>query len=235
MEKNLSKISALILCGGLGQRLQAVTQGAPKVLAKVNDKPFLDILIGYLKNQGIRNIVLCTGYKADILENHYAGHFPGVDIVFSREETPLGTGGAIKNAQPLVKGNPFFVFNGDSFCALDLEEFLDYFLKKNAQACLAVSKTDDSRDFGGITLNDHQEIVSFKEKQVGGPSYVNAGIYCLSSEVFKLMPQEDRFSLETNFFPTLLGKQFFGFITDKPFYDIGTPERYQKAQSVLKF
>jgi D-glycero-alpha-D-manno-heptose 1-phosphate guanylyltransferase len=234
MQKDLSKIQALILCGGLGKRLQSVTQNNQKVMAAVNDKPFLDILIGYLKSQGIQNIVLCAGYKAEAIEDYYRKNAQGLNIKFSTEKEPLGTGGAIKNARAFVESDPFFVLNGDSFCPVDLKLFLQYFYEKKAQTCLAVSQVDESKDFGGIVLNKNFEIVSFKEKEIEAMSYVNAGVYCFSKNIFNLMPKENKFSIEIDFFPKLIGQKFFGFIVDKAFYDIGTPERYIEAQKVFK-
>ncbi len=225
----------VILCGGQGQRLRAVVPETQKVLAQVNGQPFLDILIGYLKKQGIQRIILCTGYKAGHVEEYYREQNQELIIEFSREEEPLGTGGALKNASHFINTDPFFVFNGDSFCSVDLMSLLDFHHSKLARASIVVSRVDEASSFGGITLDDSLKIVGFREKQKEDtPRYVNAGIYCLNEDVFSLMPEERKFSLEYDFFPDLVGRGFYGFCVKEEFLDIGTPERYRKAKEVLK-
>lgn len=234
MLKKINKIQAFILCGGLGSRLKSLTKNNQKVMVAVNQRPFLDILISYLKKQGIQNIVLCVGYKSDLVKDYYKKNSQGLDIVFSEESTPLGTGGAIKNAKSFLRRESFFVFNGDSFCSISLNLFERYFQRNKALGCLAVAKVKESRDFGSIVLNKKYEIVDFKEKKKGANVYVNAGIYCFSKDIFNFMPNKKKFSLETDFFPGLIGKNFFGFVANAPFYDIGTPQRYAYAQKILK-
>lgn len=231
---DINKLDAVILCGGLGKRLRSVVADAPKVLVKVNDRPFLDILIGHLKRQGISHIVFCTGYKADQIERYYRDNAQGLSFEFSREDRPLGTGGALKNARHFIRSNPFFVFNGDSFCGIDLNAFLDFHKSKLARASIAISQEAQGSDFGGIALDDSARVTGFREKEKGtAPRYVNAGIYCFNEDIFSFMPADEAFSLEYDFFPGLSGEGFYGFCVSQEFYDIGTPARYDKAREVL--
>ncbi len=225
---------AVILCGGLGKRLRPVVADAPKVLARVNDRPFLDILIGHLKGQGITRPILCTGYKAGQIEEYYRENNQGLSFEFSREGRPLGTGGALKNARHFIRSDPFFVFNGDSFCEIDLNAFLDFHKSKLARASIAISRGTQGSDFGGITLDDSVRVTGFREKEKEtAPRYVNAGIYCLNEDIFSFMPDDEAFSLEYDFFPGLVGKGFYGFCVSREFYDIGTPQRYEDAKEKL--
>ena len=225
----------IILCGGLGTRLQSVTGDTPKVMAEVNGAPFLDLIIGHLKDQGIERIILCTGHKADLVENHYRDHDFGLTIDFSREEEPLGTGGALKNAQEIISSDTFFVFNGDSFLPVDLQALLDFHKEKDAVASILVSRVSEAKDFGSLEIDASDRVTGFCEKIEGNAQpLVNAGVYCFDREVFSLMPEEENFSLETNLFPLLVGKQFYGYLTGQKFMDIGTPQRYESVKANLK-
>jgi len=106
---------ALIVCGGLGTRLQAVVSDRPKGLATISGRPFLDILVEELLQQGFDRLIFCTGHGSDQVAAHYSGR-SGEQFVFSAEDHPLGTGGAVRNALPHVRSDPFAVVNGDSFC-----------------------------------------------------------------------------------------------------------------------
>ncbi len=231
----LSKTDAVILCGGQGKRLQSVVSALPKVMAEVAGHPFLDILVAHLKKQGIRRIVLCTGYKADQVEDHYRKNPQGLTFEFSRESDPLGTGGALKNAQYFIESEPFLVFNGDSFCAVDLNALLDFHGSKLARASVVVSRARETSSFGKVFLDEDAKVTGFREKESGsGEGGVNAGVYCFNEDVSSFMPESKRFSLEYDLFPGLVGNGLYGFYADQEFYDIGTPERYEAARQALE-
>jgi len=239
----LSKTDAVILCGGQGKRLQSIVSATSKVMADVSGRPFLDIVIAHLKKQGIRRVILCTGYKADQIEDYYRKNSQGLTFEFSRESDPLGTGGALKNAWYFIESEPFLVFNGDSFCAVDLGALLDFHQSKFARASVVVSSSrrepigpaQDVSAFGNIFLDDDMKVVKFREKDPGqGGRGVNAGVYCFNEDILLSMPDTKRFSLEHDVFPALVGKGFYGFCVDQQFYDIGTPERYEAARQALE-
>jgi NDP-sugar pyrophosphorylase family protein len=234
---NLQGIDAVILAGGLGTRLRETVKDVPKVLAEVSGAAFLDIILEYLAKEGFKRVVLCTGYKAEDIEKRYGGAFKGMSIVFSREETPLGTGGAIKQAKTLIQSDPFVVLNGDSFCRIDFRQLVRTHTKTRRVGTITVSIVDDSCDYGCVEIDQKTLVVKgFYEKQ--GPraglaqkKVVNAGVYCFSQSLFSMMPQDSKFSLEKDFFPKLIGGQLFAWKTQESFFDIGTPERYKSAQS----
>jgi len=225
----------IILCGGLGRRLRSVVGDVPKVMAQVDGRPFLDLIIDNLKSQGVERIVLCTGYKADLIEDYYREHDFGITVDFSREEEPLGTGGALKNAHEIISSNPFFVLNGDSFLSVDLQAFLDFHTKKDSAASLMVSEVSASKDFGSLKMDETDQITDFCEKIEGSAQqWVNAGIYCFDQAIFSYMPEGEKFSLENDLFPKLAGNKFYGYRVDKKFFDIGTPERYESVKQDFK-
>jgi len=130
--KDMNDIDVVILCGGVGSRLRSVIGETPKAIAKIGDRSFLDILIENISGFGFKRFVLCTGYKSDLIEKHYKDNNLGVDIVISKERDPLGTGGAVKNAQELVNSDPFLVVNGDVLSGVNIKDFLSFHLNKQA-------------------------------------------------------------------------------------------------------
>lgn len=227
------KADFMILCGGLGKRLKAVTGDTPKVMAEVQGEPFLDFLIRYLVKQGARRIILCAGYKAEALEGYYKKKFHDIDLVFSIEPEPLGTGGAFKNAEKLIKNDIVFGLNGDCFTPVKYSELLAFHQNRGAMGTLVAVRIEGNKDFGTIVMNEKDEVVEFKEKfETKEVQHISAGIYCFQREVFSAMPTE-KFSIEYDFFPRMIGKKFFGWKLEAPFIDIGTPERFEWAKKHL--
>jgi len=231
----LSNTDIIILAGGLGKRLSTVTNGGQKVLAAIDGKPFLSILIDYIASQGGSRFIICTGHGAEQVEQQLQKAHPNVELIFSREQTPLGTGGAIKKAAVLVTARRFLAMNGDCFCAIDYNALIDFHLKCKANATLAVTRVEDAREYGTIEFDEAKHITAFKEKQPEAvPAFINTGTYCFNREVFALAPTSEKFSIEYDFFPRLVGKDFYAFEVEGKFIDIGTPERYAWAKEHLK-
>jgi NDP-sugar pyrophosphorylase family protein len=252
---DLANTDVLILCGGLGTRLRSTIGEVQKTMASVKDEPFLSILLKYLANEGFRRVILCTGYDAQAVEDYFRRQDLHLEIEFSREDKPLGTGGAVKNARRLVRSDPFIVMNGDSFCALDFKALLEFHNSSKGSATLAVCRLKgpvEAKDFGTLELAGNKKIIAYHEKTVGAGHkvvYVNAGIYCFNKEIFGLMPRPKAFSIEQEFFAKVLNQSgrkrgmetdqdpqlaqlhpFFGFEVEETFIDIGTPERYEQAK-----
>ncbi len=227
------KADFLILCGGLGTRLRSVTGETPKVMAEVQGEPFLDFLLKYLIRQGARRVILCAGYRAESIAAHYKAKFSQIEIIFSVENEPLGTGGALKNAAALVKNDHVFGLNGDCFTPVNYAKLLAFHQARKARATLVGVRVEGNKDFGTLVMNDKDEITAFKEKFVTDEvQYISAGVYCFNTPIFDLMPQ-GRFSIEYDFFPKLIGDGFYGHKVDAPFIDIGTPERFEWAKAHL--
>ncbi len=233
MPANLKEIDVVILCGGLGTRLRPVVSDRPKVLAKIGERTFLDILINDLTLYGFKNIILCVGYLKEQIKNFF-NYTKDYNITFSEEEEPFGTGGALKRAKPLIKSNPFMVMNGDSICKINFHDFYEFHVNKKAILSMALVRAKATQDFGSVVLDDSQRIVSFKEKIASRDEcLINAGIYIMQKDIFSSMPDENRFSLEYDFFPKLIEERCFGFMINSELIDIGTPERYKKAHQLI--
>jgi len=238
MSYNLEDIDVVILSGGLGKRLRPALGNKPKVLAEVNGKAFLDILIDNLLDFGFKRIILSIGYQKEKILEHFREderREEGYTLVFSEEETSLGTGGALKKAEPLVKSDTFLVMNGDSFCEVDFYKLLDFHINRKTLLTMVLAQSKMTRDYGTIKLDDSYRIEDFKEKLAGGrQETVNAGIYLMEKDIFRQMPGGRVFSLEYDFFPTIKEFGCYGYLVDTELVDIGTPERYEKAKSFFK-
>lgn len=234
MSTELKDIDVVILCGGLGTRLRSAVSDRPKALAKINDKTFLDVLIDDLLKHGFRNIILCVGFLKEQIIEHF-NYEKDYNILFSEEDTPLGTGGALKNARLLIKSDTFMVMNGDSICKLDFKELFDIHINKNAILSMVLTRSQDGNDYGNVVLDDSQNIISFKEKVDNkGECLINAGVYMMQKEIFSYVPDEANFSLEYDLFPKLITSECYGYIIENELLDIGTPERYKNAIDIIK-
>jgi len=228
-------IDVVILCGGLGVRFQSVISDRPKPMAEINGKPFLDILIDYTGAFGFRRFILCAGYKAEVVQAYYKNRKSEREIIVSKEDTPLGTGGAVRNAETLIHSGTFLVMNGDSFCPLDLRGFVTFHAGKKALVSIALVIAEANGEYGEITLGASQRIKKFDEKVKGRKKgLINAGIYIFDAAVLSMLPRGKKFSLEYELFPKIVDKEVYGYATDKPLIDIGTPERFRSAGQALK-
>lgn len=224
-------IDVLILCGGKGTRLKKISGDTPKSLVRIGRRPFLDIILSHLQKAGLKRFILGIGYQAHIIKEYYQTHIiPGTEIIFSQEDKPLGTGGAVKKAKKYIKSDPFFVLNGDSFSEFNADDFLTFYKQKDAKVLILLKKVKKKKDFGSITSDSSSQITSFIEKKstLSG-SFVNGGVYLFSSNIFSKMPKKNSFSLEYDFFPKMVNKGLYGYKKSGFFIDIGTPERYFAA------
>lgn len=239
----LNSIDAIILCGGKGTRLRSVVNDRPKPMALIHDRPFLDILIDYLITYSMGKIILSTGFKSQFIRDYYENERKIPNLVFSDEDIPLGTAGALRKACKLVSSDLILVLNGDSFCEVDLKDLINFHKFKKASISLVLSKVDSSLNqnaagnfnFGTVLINENSEIQSFKEKvSTEGVVYVNSGVYLIQRKLLSLIPDNVKFSLEYDFFPDLINNSFYGYVTNQSFIDIGTKERFQNALKMLK-
>lgn len=230
-------IDALIICGGKGTRFRAVFQNVPKVMADIHGRPFLDILIEHLLNNNLTKIILCLGYMADYIQKYYQKSSLLPYLFFSEEPVPMGTGGAIKNAESLIESENFIVANGDSFCDLNFDDLLDFHTQKNeALVSMALTIADERKDVGIISINGTSGLInSFQEKTPIGPNtFMNAGVYVFNKKTLDMIPPNQKYSLEYDLFPKISQNGLYGFKTDKKVIDIGTPERYKEALNIFQ-
>lgn len=221
----------MILCGGVGSRLQGLVDDRPKPMAQINRQPFLDILTDYFSRFGFRRFVLCTGHMSEVIRDHYSHRSDSLEFVISDEQSPLGTAGSVKNAEQFIQSDPFVVTNGDSFYAADLAEFYYFHLEKQALLSMVVAKSDNADGYGTVTLDGLQRILGFEEKkQKSRSGYINAGIYLLQKDVLSFIPAGTKYSLEHDLFPELTNHLCYAFVGHEQLIDIGTPDRLESAK-----
>lgn len=228
-------IDVVILCGGAGERLKSVINAVPKSMADINGRPFLDILIEHIKGFGFKRFILCTGYKSEVIEDYYRKKDFAVEIVFSREDMPLGTAGGLRNAKSYIKSSIFLVTNGDSLCKFDLDKFFKFYQKTGARYLIALIPSICSSDFGSVDIDEKGKITGFNEKaRTKAGDFINAGIYLFDKSIFDIIEAGKKLSLEFDIFPLLTGKGLYGYKTDSDLLDIGTPERFFDAKKRLR-
>ncbi len=225
-------VQAAVLAGGLGTRLRPVLADCPKILAPVHGKPFLAFLLEHLAGQGLREVVLCVGYRSKQVEAAFGRSYVGLRVDYSCEHAPLGTAGAVRLALPKLTSDPVLVVNGDSFCAPDLPSFFRWHEARKAAATLLLTRMPDTRRYGRVQVGDDGLIRAFEEKGGrDGPGCINAGVYLLRRELLAAIPAQTAVSLERETFPGWLGRGLYGCPSETPFLDIGTPDSYAAAEA----
>jgi len=183
-------MKAIILAGGRGKRLRPVTDYIPKPLVPIKNIPIIEWQLKYLKKFGVDEVIICTGYKQEMVESYLDVKKTGIKIRYSVEKTPLGTGGAIKKAGKMIKDKSFFVINGDTVTNIDLKKLSE---KQNSIASIELQTKF------GILETRGDKIINFKEKKEVSDTWMNAGIYHLEKSVLKDLP--DKGDIEKTVFP----------------------------------
>lgn len=232
---DISHITVAILAGGLGTRLREAVADKPKVLAEVNGRPFLTYLLDRLADAGTNRVVLCTGYLAKLINNVLGERYRNIELLYSHESMPLGTGGALRLALPLFNSDPVLVMNGDSFCDADLSLFEEQHHKAGAKASLVLAQVADVNRYGSVTLASDNTITHFVEKGGHrGDGLINAGIYLLARSIIEAIPLGQFVSLERAVFPSLVGSGLYGFLQKVRFLDIGIPADLYAASALVQ-
>jgi len=228
---------AIILAGGFGTRLQAVVSDVPKPMAPINNEPFLNYVFDYLLHYKIEHVVLSTGYLADKISDYYKNEYRGIKISYTKEETPLGTGGGIRLAMTKCYTSDVLVLNGDSFFDVNITDHFNNHISKQADCSLALRKVFNASRYGTILLGIGNAIETFKEKDnIEQTGLINGGVYILNRKLYLSKTNEAvPFSIEKDFYESRINElHIFGLEYDGYFIDIGIPEDYNKAQTDFK-
>jgi len=236
--QNLNKPlkTAIILAGGKGTRLRPLTYEIPKPLVPIKGKPVLFHILEELKRNGVERVIIAAGYKAEsIMKALGNGDNFGINIDYSIENRPLGTGGAVKKACELVDEFPVLVVNGDNLFHMNLPSFFEFHnslrLSSNILATIALTTVEDTSGYGVVELEGHK-IKKFYEKPEKKPrsKLINAGIYIAEKELIDLIPKNKFFSVEKQLFEKLAEQNLLaGYIFNGPWYPTDTFERYELA------
>lgn len=226
-----SQSAVLILAGGLGTRLRSATGISQKVLAPVGGQPFLDKILSRLDHVGFRQVVLCTGYRSEDVQRRYGFEFGQLELSYSEEEVPLGTGGALRWATDCVRSERILALNGDSYCDVDLLFFDQWATHLEASAALVATQVPDVARFGSLQLEGNN-VLSFREKGAKhGAGWINAGIYSFTREFLMGLSKHGPLSLERDVLERLPAGELLAHRHVGSFLDIGTPESLKQAAS----
>lgn len=227
-------MKAVILAGGEGTRLRPLTLSTPKPVAPVVDRPFLRHQLDLLKGAGVEEVVFSVAYHPEQVEAIFGdGSAEGIRIRYAVEDSPLGTGGAVKNAEPFLDDRTI-VLNGDVLADLDLATVVARHDAESAAATIVLTPVRNPAAYGLVETDLAGRVLRFLEKPRPDQirtNTINAGVYILETRVLELMPSGVKHSIERGFFPALLerGDRVLGPAHEGYWIDIGTPEKYRQV------
>lgn len=225
-------MEAIILAGGLGTRLRKMVPDLPKPMAPVNGKPFLEILLNALSNKGFSKVVISTGYKADKIVSHFGNKFKGINLEYTKEESPLGTGGGIRLAIEKCNKDHVYIFNGDTFLDINIDD-IEALWNETKTSIIIGAVVDDASRYGSLIIENNR-VTGFSEKGLGGKGVINAGCYVMDRKLILSHQINTKFSLEEDLLKPLINKYGMNVcISNGKFIDIGVPEDYLKAREFL--
>ncbi len=227
-------MQALILAGGKGTRLRPLTIHTPKPVVPIVNKPFLNYQIDLLKRAKVKDLTLSLSYQPGKIEEIFGdGQDHGLHIHYAVEATPLGTGGAYKNAEQFLKETAI-VFNGDVLTDMDLEKIVAFHKEKKATATLVLVPVENVSAYGVVETDTEGRVQRFVEKPKPGETVantINAGCYILEPNVLDFVPAGEQYSFEYQIFPALLkaGEPVYSYVWNDYWLDIGKPQSYMQA------
>lgn len=227
-------MDVIILTGGKGTRLRSKIKDIPKTMADVNGKPFLERTLEWLRKFDVNNVILAVGYKKEYIKEYFADKYKKMNIIYSEEIEPLGTGGAIKKALIQSDEKNIIAMNGDIFARVDLNKMLEQHLKLNSVMTIAVKEMSNFDRFGVVKF-ENDRITRFEEKRYVEKGFMNTGVYVINKKIFDNKIDKDSFSIENDYLNKYVSiDKISPFIYDGQFVDIGIPEDYERIKEIIK-
>lgn len=223
-----------ILAGGLGTRLGLLTKDTPKSMVRIRGKPFLEYLLELLKRNNLKEIVLCVGYLKDEIENYFGnGSRFGVRIEYSEEEEPLGTAGALRNAEGLL-GDDFLALNGDSYLAINYREVIERYKLGNKLGLMVVYKNNNKYDKSNVMIADELVTNYDRSGQIENMSYIDYGLSILNKQTLEFVPQGKFFQLDEVYRELIKKRELLAFETQVRFYEIGSGQGLEDFTKIVE-
>lgn len=236
-------MKAVIIAGGLGTRLRPLTNNTPKPIVPVVNRPFVVHQIEHLVKHGVDEIIINLHYLSGeikkIMEEEKKQW--GIKIYYSIEESPLGTAGAVKNAEQFFDDEPMIVFNGDILTDLNITKLVNFHREKKATVTLTLTEVEDPTAFGLILRDDNDRVTRFIEKpgwntvNAVKAKTINAGTYVVDPKIFNEVPCGEKYSFERQLYPSLLkkGVPIYGYLSKSYWLDIGNPQKYKEVHEAI--
>lgn len=226
-------MEAIILAGGLGTRLSSRLTNVPKSMAPVGGRPFVKILLDQLITAGFGRVILSVGHLRHVLVEELRESYRGLSIEYAIETTPLGTGGAIRNALAHAQEGFVLTLNGDTYLSVNFQDMMGFHCSSDRPMTMAVTEVPDTGRYGGVIVRD-QRVFGFIEKGRRGPGLINAGAYILSRDFPWPESLPERFSFESDVLSPYVERICpAAFIYEGYFLDIGVPEDLDRAENEL--
>ena len=234
MKNSNDIIQSVILAGGKGMRLRPLTHKIPKVMIDINGRPFLQYVLELLHKKGISNIVLLVSYLGEQIEKYFGdGKKFGLDITYSYEDPPLGTGGALKKAGRLLLPE-FLLVNGDTYLDFDCKSLKDRFRDLDCKGLICVHANKDGKTVPNILLGEDKRVIRYDNTNPEGLKEVDAGAGIFRKEVLNLIPENACVSFENEIYNKLIQeRELYGFPIENEFLDIGVFQRLNYARKIL--
>lgn len=226
-------MEAIILAGGFGTRLQHIVSDVPKPMAPMDKQgtPFLAILLDCLYEAQFSRIVLSTGYMKEKIRMYFGVQYRGMELLYSEEDTPLLTGGAIKKALTYCESDSVFILNGDTYFEVDFAGMRKISQEQNADVVIAVKEMKNFDRYGTI-VSDGIRVLEFQEKRYQSSGWINGGIYLVRRNLFSNV--EERFSFENYLEKKVRHLNIIAYPSDSFFIDIGVPQDYFHARELYQ-
>ena len=220
---------AIIIAGGLGTRLRQTLPDLPKVMALVRGRPFLEYILHFLSDNGFDRVVLAVGYMHEEIRSVIGNNYLDMEVVYSVEDEPLGTGGALLRALSCINSRICLALNGDSVFHIDIGAFREHFDIFKPAISIALKPMENFSRYGNVTL-EGSRIISFEEKEFCEKGYINGGVYILRKEWLVDNSPGNIFSFEKDILEKMTRNSLItGYVSDAYFIDIGIPEDYSRA------
>lgn len=228
-------MQTVILAGGLATRLRPLTLTVPKSLLVINGRPFLEYQLELLKDYEIRDILLCTGYKGDLIRDYFGnGENYGVNLSYSLDgEKLLGTAGALKKAYKLLD-DKFFLMYGDSYLPYDYQEIEEVFNRSDKLSLMVVYKNQNRFDKSNVLIEGG--LVKDYDKTIPEENleYIDAGLSILPKEVLNLVPVDEPYDLQDLYKILISEEEMLAYESKQRFYQIGSLEGLAEFKNLVE-
>ncbi|WP_455089429.1 nucleotidyltransferase family protein [Peptoanaerobacter stomatis] len=223
-------MEAIVLAGGFGTRLSHIVKDVPKPMAPINNIPFLQYILSDIINKGIDRIIIAVGYKKEFIIDYFGNTFMNTNIIYSIEDEPLFTGGAIKQALNFCKHKELFIINGDTYFDVDLIKMKKFHQENNSDLTIATKLMKNYNRYGTILVDENDKVTDFIEKKEMTSGLINGGIYLLNKNILDIINLK-KFSFEFDFMEKKKDDiAIYSFNSNCYFIDIGIEEDYKVAQ-----
>jgi len=235
MPLDIATVPVALLAGGLATRLRPITENIPKALVDIDGRPFIDHQLALLRRNGIRRVVMCLGYRGEMVRDHCGdGSRYEMDLKYSFDgEKLMGTGGALKRAAHLLVDDVFWVMYGDSYMDIDYRAVLDQFDRSGADALMTVLRNDNRWDSSNVVFRDGRLVRYDKKNRTPDMNYIDYGVALLRRGVAGRIPTDRPFDLAELYSSLVVEGRMVGYEVTHRFYEIGTPAALEETGRYL--